>query len=453
MEGHRSRATSLVDRPAPTEVPPVDEPAADDLAETTLTLAAVDGIGPRRFRELVADAGSPHAALAQLRASAPTRVAAARTRLREWRRRAARAGIAHVTHDAAEYPARLRQLDDAPLALWYRGALTLTDRPAVAIVGTRRASPDGRRVAWLLAERAARLGVVVVSGLAAGIDAAAHEGAITAGGATIAVTGTGVDVPYPPANAPLLEEIAEHGLVMAESPPGARASVGVFPRRNRIIAALADLVVVVEAGHKSGALNTAAHADALSIPIAAVPGPITAAQFAGSNGLLRDGRAVIAAIEDLDILLSMALLSAGRADAASTLASSGAAATAEDEASSLDGDERRGIARRASAESTADALAATQGIGSARAARRTPASAPAARRRARSHDPALPLGDAARRVLEALARGPALVDEIVLRTGIDTPRALAGVSELELAGAVQMGLDGILRTTRQAREA
>jgi DNA processing protein len=169
----------------------------------------------------------------------------------------------------------------------------------VAIVGTREASAAGVRMAERLAAGAARAGLVVVSGLARGIDAAAHEAAVAAGGRTVAVLGTGVDVPYPAGHRTLLRLVQENGLAISEVEPGTRAFPGCFPRRNRIIAALSKLTVVVEAGYKSGALNTAGVAQELGRLVGAVPGQADDPRAAGSNLLLRDGAQVILGVDDL----------------------------------------------------------------------------------------------------------------------------------------------------------
>jgi DNA processing protein len=199
----------------------------------------------------------------------------------------------------ATYPEALLDLPDPPPVLFAAGDRAVLAEPLVAVVGTRRCTRYGDRVARELGEAAARSGAGVVSGMAIGIDAAAHRGALAAGGRTIAVLGTGPDVAYPAAHAALHREILAAGLVLSEHPPGARANAGSFPRRNRIIAALAAVTVVVEAGLKSGALITAGHALDLGRTVAAVPGPIDVPQSAGSNELLRDGAVVIAAAADL----------------------------------------------------------------------------------------------------------------------------------------------------------
>ncbi len=170
---------------------------------------------------------------------------------------------------------------------------------SVAIVGTRRESSVGLRVERSLAAACAESGVCVVSGLALGIDGAAHVGALEAQGATVAVLGTGVDVAYPPRHRALQERIAADGLLLSEVPPGERGHAGTFPQRNRIIAALAEVTVVVEAGRESGALITARVAHDLGRTVCAVPGSVLAPECAGSNALIQEGAQVICTPDDL----------------------------------------------------------------------------------------------------------------------------------------------------------
>jgi DNA processing protein len=207
--------------------------------------------------------------------------------------------------DDPRYPAALRDLPDPPRTLWARGELALLDRPCVAIVGTRRATAYAERVARELARALARGGACVISGLARGVDVAAHRAALDVDGATCAVLGTGLDVAYPKGHAALQQDIGVRGLVLSELPPSLAAHGGSFPRRNRIIAALARVTIVVEAGVKSGALITAAHALDLNRTVAAVPGPIDIPQAQGSNELLRDGACFIASVADALALLGL----------------------------------------------------------------------------------------------------------------------------------------------------
>jgi DNA processing protein len=192
----------------------------------------------------------------------------------------------------------LLHLHDPPPILYSAGSMALLDKPVVAIVGTRRATAYGERVARQLGSTYGRAGATVMSGMAVGIDAAAHRGAMEANGATAAVLGTGIDVAYPASHRGLHARIARDGLLLSEFQPGDKASAGSFPRRNRIIAALAKLTIVVEAPERSGALITADHALSLGRTVAAVPGALDSPQSAGSNALLRDGASFIGSMAE-----------------------------------------------------------------------------------------------------------------------------------------------------------
>ena len=198
-----------------------------------------------------------------------------------------------VCHHDSAFPAALVALDDRPRALFARGdALrlrALDETPTVAIVGGRRASRYALEVAHELGRRLAIAGVPVVSGLALGVDAAAHRGALAGGGLTVAVLASGADVPYPVRHTDLYERIAENGVVVSEMPPGTRPRQWAFPARNRIMAGLATMTVVVEAAEASGSLITATFAAQLGREVGAVPGRVTAEAAAGSNRLLADG--------------------------------------------------------------------------------------------------------------------------------------------------------------------
>ena len=200
----------------------------------------------------------------------------------------------------------LRDLGYVPSQLWALGRWELAAAtPIVAIVGTRSSTPYGERIARELARALARGGACVLSGMARGIDATAHRAALEETGATIAVLGTGIDVPYPVGHRTLHDAIGVRGLLLSEVPPGTRAFRGCFPRRNRIIAALASVTIVVEAGVKSGALDTAERALQLGRTVGAVPGQIDAPQSEGSNNLLRDGAVVIASVADALTLVGL----------------------------------------------------------------------------------------------------------------------------------------------------
>jgi DNA processing protein len=212
-------------------------------------------------------------------------------------------GIGALCLHAEAYPQALAETGDPPPVLWVSGGLRCLedalDAPAVTIVGTRRPSPYGREMAHTLGRDLASAGVTVVSGLALGIDAAAHRGALDGVGTPVAVVANGPDVPYPRTNSDLWRRITDRGVVVSELPPGARPYRWSFPARNRIMAAVAELTVVVEAADPSGSLITARFAGQLGRTIGAVPGRATSQVAAGTNELLRDGAAVIRGAEDV----------------------------------------------------------------------------------------------------------------------------------------------------------
>ncbi|MBC7106636.1 MAG: DNA-protecting protein DprA [Firmicutes bacterium] len=206
-------------------------------------------------------------------------------------------GLRVLTFADGDYPEQLRTIADPPPALFVRG--TLPPGVYVAIVGTRRASPYGRSVAARLAAGVARAGLVVVSGMARGVDGAAHRGALEAGGRTVAVLGCGPDVVYPREHAGLREEIAASGALVTEFPPGTPPEPWHFPVRNRIISGLSRAVVVVEAGEKSGALITADLALEQGRDVLAVPGHITSPLSRGPNRLIKQGARLVEGPEDV----------------------------------------------------------------------------------------------------------------------------------------------------------
>lgn len=222
---------------------------------------------------------------------------------------ARRAGVHLIVPGDPPWPCRADDLGPfAPLCLWVRGdpAALDTAPPAVAIVGSRAATGYGEHVAAELGADAAGAGHVVYSGAAYGIDAAAHRAVLTAGGPTVAVMAGGIERPYPAGHADLLNRIAATGAVIAEVACGTAPTRHRFLARNRLIAALSDATVVVEAGWRSGALNTAHHAQALGRPVGVVPGPITSASSMGCHRLLREGDAVcITGIDDVRDLLGV----------------------------------------------------------------------------------------------------------------------------------------------------
>jgi DNA processing protein len=202
-----------------------------------------------------------------------------------------------VAEGEASFPARLATTADPPLGVFLRGEVS--GARAVALVGARRATAYGREVAEYLGRELAAAGVAVVSGMARGVDAAAHRGALAAGGPTVAVWGAGPDRVYPPEHAPLAEKIAASGCLLTEYPPGAPPLAHHFPERNRLIAGLAEAVIVVEADERSGALITARLALDEGREVLAVPGSVFSRLSAGPNGLLRAGAAPVLSADDV----------------------------------------------------------------------------------------------------------------------------------------------------------
>lgn len=280
----------------------------DDELIALLQLRAQPGIGDVRGAELLARHGSAQAALDAARREQREPVGAA-----GWVARALetidRLDIDVIACWDERYPPLLGHLHDRPLVLFARGDRALLEQTTVAIVGTRRATEHGLDAAHTMSAGIAGFGVTIVSGMALGIDTAAHRAALTVGGPTLAVLGAGIDVPYPRSNADLHEDIAERGLLVSEFLPGTPPDRPNFVRRNRIIAALAQAVLVVEAPVKSGALTTVEHALDLNREVLAVPGPIGRESCEGSNRLLRDGAAV--ALEPADVLDQIGMGAAG----------------------------------------------------------------------------------------------------------------------------------------------
>lgn len=197
------------------------------------------------------------------------------------------------------YPLLLPLIPDPPKHLYYIGDLSLASMRCVSLVGSRKTTEYGRWASFTLAQRLADHGIVVVSGLAAGIDACSHAGALKAAGKTIAVLGCGIDLCYPAVNRKLKEQIAGAGLVLSEYPPGYPAAVYTFPRRNRIISGLSEVTVVVAAGLHSGSLITAEMAEEQGRAVYALPGNINNAYHLGSNKLLKDGAIPLVVLDDL----------------------------------------------------------------------------------------------------------------------------------------------------------
>ena len=269
---------------------------------SALALSLVPRVGEARFKDLMNQQGSASAALRLFPDEAPRAAEQAATLLSDANGR----GVRLLLSLDADYPSRLRDLEFPPVAIWAKGDLSILDRrPGIAIVGTRRATAYGLRVTREIATALTRAGAWIASGLARGIDAAAHVAALDADGSTVAVLGTGLDRVYPPAHGALQRTIGENGLLLSELAPDDLANGGSFARRNRLIAALVDAVLVVEAPLKSGALKTAGDAADLGRSLGAVPGPIDSPQSAGSNQLLRDSAIAICSADDALALVGL----------------------------------------------------------------------------------------------------------------------------------------------------
>lgn len=264
----------------------------------------VVGIGPARLARLIARCGSVEAAwradafdmaAAGLDARSSAALAAAQRRLDldAELARAAAAGVALLTVEDAGYPRLLREAPAAPPLIYVRGALTPADDWAVAVVGTRSPTSYGREAALRISRDLAAAGVTVVSGMALGIDGVAHQAALEAGGRTIAVLGSGVDLPYPGRHRRLAEQIAERGALISDYPLGTAPAAANFPPRNRIIAGLSRATLVVEAGQSSGSLITVECALDGGRDVFAVPGPIFSRQSEGAHRLIQAGAQLI----------------------------------------------------------------------------------------------------------------------------------------------------------------
>lgn len=258
-------------------------------------------VGPVSYRQLLRRFGTAEAALdalpdlagrggAQYQPAAPERVAKEISAVRA-------AGARYLFHDSPDYPALLAQLDSAPPILTWRGDIALAKRPCVAIVGARNASAAAVKLARQFASDLAEAGLVVVSGLARGIDGAAHQAALDIG--TIGVIASGIDIAYPPEHRELQEDLAQRGLLLAEQPPGIEPLARHFPSRNRIIAGLAAGTVVIEAAPKSGSLITARLAAEAGREVMAVPGSPLEPRSQGCNELIREGAVLVQSAADV----------------------------------------------------------------------------------------------------------------------------------------------------------
>jgi DNA processing protein len=304
---------------------------------------------------------------------------------------ARRLGMRVLTWSEDAYPEALLRLADPPPVLFLRGRPELLGEGGVSVVGSRRCTARGKDLARRLGRALGRSGVPVVSGMALGVDGAAHRGALEAGGATVAVVGRGADAAYPASHRRLFDDILEHGLVVSEFLPGTPPLPYHFPRRNRIMAALSESVAVVEAGARSGALITVGHALDLGRDVWAVPGPIDTRACDGSNRLLADGALPLVSIERF-----VQTVGGTPTDAGGPAGTRDSASTGGPEA---DGHRAEGEPRNAGERAL--------------------------------------LAEPEHRLLRSLDDGPLHVDDLAAAAGLDVPLALALLVRLELDGAVE----------------
>ncbi len=299
-----------------------------------------------------------------------------------------------LARDDPRYPAGLLPLEPPARLLWCDGDAALLERPAVAIIGTRKPTDYGVRMAHAAGKRLAEAGLVVVSGLARGLDARAHEGALEAGGGTIAVLGGGTDVVYPPGNRDLFEAVRARGLLISEYPPGTDPRGYHFPARNRIIAGLARALLVVEGDYRSGTANTAEWMLRLDRPVLAVPGRLEDPQARGPNLLIHEGAGMYRAPDDV-----LAAIAAPDQPAKDRAWAAGVLATLQ----------------RARREAQAAPLRDARAAGEAARAALTGAEAA---------------------LYDLLGREPVPVDQLVAQSRLEPGLLLAALSSLEIQGLV-----------------
>jgi DNA processing protein len=289
-----------------------------------LRLALIPGLGPITYLNLVQRFGTPEGVLAASPGDVAQFAGIAMAQALAWGpdQRLVERSIAwmdlpghHVlTAESTAYPEMLRQIPDPPIVLYAIGRVELLQRPCLAIVGSRNCTPQGARDARSFARELSKAGLCIVSGLALGVDAAAHRGGLEEGASSIAVMGTGADICYPRSHHDLARQLAERGCIITEFPLGTRPLRGNFPRRNRLISGLARGVLVVEAAEDSGSLLTAQLALDQNREVLAMPGPVHSTLTKGCHKLIRDGATLVECARD--VLVELRLASPARASPA-----------------------------------------------------------------------------------------------------------------------------------------
>ncbi len=291
-------------------VPPIRS-VPDDDREAFIRLALVNGVGPKLLAGLIDHFGSARetlrATLSQLgqvprigpKLSTLIRDSGSSDLADRVLSHCGQHGVKILLAGDSEFPRLLAELPDPPVMLFVRGSFQSADQLSIAMVGTRHCTSYGRTMAERVSKALARYGITIVSGLARGIDAICHRGAIESEGRTIAVLGSSVTDIYPPEHHDLAEEIVQHGVLISETHPFSKPKAGVFPQRNRIISGLSLGTVVVEAADKSGSLITARHAGEQGRDLFAIPGPATSRMSRGCNQLIRDGAILVQDAEDI----------------------------------------------------------------------------------------------------------------------------------------------------------
>jgi DNA processing protein len=407
-----------------------------------LRLIRTERVGPVTFKSLVNRFGSAEAALLAL-----PRLAAEGGQLSGMRipdeaeidaelERAAAAGARFLALGEPGYPPVLARSDGAPPLLAVSGDVAALNRPAVGIVGSRNASANGMAFARRLAGELGEAGLVVVSGLARGIDRAAHEGGAATGG-TVAVLAGGIDRPYPPQNLDLWSKLAHTpgNCLVSTMPFGHEPQARDFPRRNGLIAALSIAVIIVEAAEKSGSLGTARMAADIGRLVFAVPGHPNDPRSAGTNGLIREGADLVRSAEDvLEALRPMMV-----AGPAALARNDGVALRLETESAADDTSKTEQFPHGASALQTSRGVQGSN----ARVAKPSATDAPARTESAAAAE----AGDPAKSIVAMLGPAPTAIDDIVRETGLAASTVMAALLEMELNGTVTRASGGMVALT------